>query len=128
MTFEAALTQELEAITDIKNKVFPLQADQKADAPYLVFVSSEGKPYKSLDGFLELKEVSCELNVLNKRYRSMKNLAKEVITKIEGFEGREIGTGGPYIYEVTYEEPVELWENDPKLYRCIINANFTIRR
>jgi hypothetical protein len=36
-------------------------------------------------------------------------------------EQRVIGTDGPYIQELTYEQPIELYEQNPNLYRCLID-------
>jgi hypothetical protein len=54
----------------------------------------------------------------------MKSLTKLVMAKILTFQSRVIGTGGPFIQNVTYQEPVELYDDEPKLYRCVIQYEF----
>lgn len=126
MTFEEALVLELEAITELNGKVFPLNAQDAegnpVEAPYLIYVSSEGQYDKCLNGFLDMKEVSCELNILHKTYRNMKLLSRQVVAKLKSFEGRIIGVDGPMIQELVFEnDSPELYEEQPELYRKIIN-------
>lgn len=126
MTFEGALVTELETITELNGKVFPLNAQDAegnpVEAPYLIYVSSEGQYDKCLNGFLDMKEVSCELNILHKTYRNMKLLSRQVMAKLKSFEGRIIGIDGPMIQELVFEnDSPELYEEQPELYRKIIN-------
>lgn len=119
---------ELETITELKNKVFPLNAPEGTDAPYLVYISSEGQYDKSLDGFLDTKELGCELNILNVGYKNLKNLSKKVMDKLKSFEGRNIGTDGMYIQELTFDDDSpELYEDQVQFYRKIINFKISFR-
>lgn len=123
MSFEPALAQELKTIPELQNRVYPLDAPEvnaKQGVPYLIYVSSEGLRDKTLGGYLDSKEVRGELNVIAARYGDMKAITKKVVALLIGMQGRSIGTNGPYIEEVTYQMPVEIYENQPKLYRCII--------
>lgn len=118
MTFEEALRVELIKITELNNKVFPLNAKEGTEAPYLVYVSSEGQYDKSLGGFHNTKEVSVELNILHSKYSSMKALSKKVMDKLKTFEKRHLGETGPFIQELVFEnDGVELYEAQVDLYR-----------
>src|SRR5690606_3217360 len=113
MSFEPALVQELRSITALGGRVYPLfapEAVKKNGVPYLIYASSEGLRDKSLGGYLDSKEVRGELNIIAERYADMKAITKQVVALLMGFEGRRIGTDGPYIEEVTYQMPVELYE------------------
>jgi len=127
MDFEAALTAELMTIPQLINKVFPLVAPEKdvnkepLKAPYVVYSSSDGSRVKSLDGYQGLKKVDVELFVIASTYTNLKPLESAVIDKLISFELRSIGEDGPFIQEVTYEEPIEKYEPLPKLWRKIIN-------
>ncbi|MFS1519682.1 DUF3168 domain-containing protein [Bacillus sp. SCS-151] len=118
MTFEEALQEELSTIM----KVYPLNAKEGTKAPYIIYVSSEGLQDKSLQGYLDSKEVSFELNILHNGYGLLKSKTRLVLQKVLSFQGRAIGNDGPFIENVSYEKPVELWEDQVKLYRCIINC------
>lgn len=130
MYFEEALRAELNAIDDLTDKVFPLNATEGTKAPYLIYVSSEGVQDKSLQGYLSNKEVDCEINILHESYAGMKDLTKSVLSKILTFQGRSIGgigtlqKGGIFIQNVTYEKPVEIYEQEVDLYRSVTEFKF----
>jgi hypothetical protein len=121
VSFETALRDELFTIPELAGKVHPLNAPEGTKAPYLVYLSSEGLQDKTLQGYLATKEVSCELNILHSSYANLKALTANVLTVLRSFQSRTIGTNGPYIQDITYEEPVELYEELIKQYRCNIN-------
>jgi hypothetical protein len=128
MTFEEALRSEVSSVSGLASKVFPLLARSQNQsllaAPYVAYVSTEGLQEKSLEGYDASRRVSCEIHVVQTSYTSMKSLTKLVMAKILTFQSRVIGTGGPYIQNVTYQEPVELYDDEPKLYRCVIQYEF----
>jgi hypothetical protein len=118
MNFEEALRAELGTIEGLQNKVFPLNAPEGTKTPFMIYVSSEGIQDKTLQGYLNSKEVDCEIYILADSYTELKRVIKEVLLKITSFPGRVIGDDGPYIQNVTYTPPVELYEQAIKLYRC----------
>jgi len=123
MSFEPALVQELKTITALENRIYPLTAPEataSGGVPYLIYASSEGLRDKTLGGHLNSKEVRAELNIIAKKYSDMKAITKQVIALLITFEGRQIGTDGPFIEELTYQMPVEMYESEPGLYRCVV--------
>ncbi|WEK53321.1 MAG: DUF3168 domain-containing protein [Candidatus Cohnella colombiensis] len=130
MDFESALKLELISVSGLKDKVFPLVASEKdvnnepLKAPYVVYSSSDGLKEKSMDGYQGLKQVDVTINVIASSYPNLKPLESAIITKLISFQSRVIGEGGPFIQDITYEEPVELFEPLPKLHRAIIS--FTV--
>jgi len=127
MDFEAALTQELKTIAALGNRVYPHvspEANAKVGIPYLIYVSSAGERLKSLgEGYLEGNEVRAEINVMTAKYKDLKAIVNDVLELLIGMEQRAIGTNGPFIQELTYTQPVELYEEKPQLYRCVIELN-----
>lgn len=121
MDFEAALTIELKTIPDVQNRVYPLDAPKKTANPYITYKSSEGKRTNTItNGYLSDRSVRGEINVIAPRYSIAKRITSQVIELIAGMNLREIGDAGPYINEMTYEEPVELFEPAISSYRCVI--------
>lgn len=125
MNFEAALTYELKTdIPALENRVYPLTAPEATagqGVPYLIYASSEGLRDKALDGYMQSKAVHVEVNIICARYGDMKAITRQVIALLIGMEGRAIGVGGPFIEELTYQQdPVEIYENQPGLYRCMV--------
>ncbi len=132
MDFEDALTAELVQISGLSDKVFPLVAKAKKrtpnpnpiNIPYVAYKSSEGLREKTFDGYQPFKRVECELNIIHKSYSEMKNITRLVLAKVLNFQSRVIGTGGPYIQNVVYQSSIELYEEKPDLYRCVIDFEF----
>lgn len=119
-SFEQALVVELGSIQGLSNKVYPITAIEGLPAPYIAYGSSDGLRDKALGGYLNSKSIDAELNIIASTYADMKRLSTAAVDKIISLESRVIGNGGPYIQELTYTRPVELYENLPKLYRCVI--------
>lgn len=126
LSLEKGLETELSRIKRLASKVYPLVAPKSTPTPYVIYVSSQGRPVKSLAGFENLVETPIELNVIGGRYDEMKAFAAAVIGKLESFEGREIG--GVYVQEVTYQEPAELYESAVNKHRCVIDARLYVER
>lgn len=120
MNFEESLNYELSTVSGLSGKVFPLNATEGTTLPYAVYISSEGKRYKTLDGFIALREVECEVSVFNASYGSCKELTKDVLDVIISFYNREIGVDGVFISFLEYDEPVEAYDEDLKLHQCVI--------
>lgn len=119
MSFEVALRQELLSII---SKIYPLTAPEGTLVPYLIYTSSEGTYDKDLNGFLDSKEVSCELDIIDSSYSGMKSISKQVVDKLKSFEQRTVGTNGLYIQEFTFDDDSpELYENEVNMYRKIIS-------
>lgn len=125
LDFYLALKQELETIAALVGRVYPLTAPEARagnGVPYLIYVTSDGLRTKTLgDGYQTGRHVAGELNVIDRDYDNMKAVTGEVMDLLVGMERRVIGNGGPFIQELTYSQPVELYENLPKLYRCVID-------
>jgi len=115
--------QELNTITALGGRIYPLfapEATKHNGVPYLVYASSEGVRDKTLGGYLKSKEVRGELNIITERYSDLKAITKQVVALLISFEGRRIGTNGPFIEEVAYQMPMEFYESQPDLRRCLV--------
>ena len=118
MLIEEALRNELNSITQITNKIYPLIAIEGSKPPYVVYVSNEGLQYKSFDGFYVLKTITFEIHVIHTSYSQLKALTDNVLGVVTSFEGRVIGgSGGVFVSEVTYDNPQEFYEKEVNLYR-----------
>lgn len=126
MNFEEALRNELNSITLIANKIFPLAATEGVKTPYLVYVSSEGIQEKYLEGYRGSKEVDCELHILSDSYSGLKDITQQVIESVISFQGRVIGgDNGVWIQDVTYEKGTEQYI--PELYQHLCILSITVR-
>jgi hypothetical protein len=123
MNFEEALMYELETITGLTDRVFPLTATEGTEPPFLVYGSSNGKKIQALGGFTELRELTAEIHLVTADYAELKSLQTAVIDKLTTFQGRSIGIDGPFIKSFTYDEPEEAHDGELGYER----ASFDIR-
>ena len=126
MLFEEALAFEMETVQGLAGKVYPSFIPGRSE-PYMVYQSSEGLRTKTLGGYGNGKVVPCELHVVVKEYSELKHVVRSVIDVLLSFQGRIIGEDGPRVQEVTYEDPVEMYEEKAKLYRCSIDFEVYFR-
>jgi hypothetical protein len=127
MYFEEALKTELESIPGLSNKVYPLNAIEGVTAPYVVYIASEGVFDEVLDGYLETKEIACELHILSGTYAGMKDLTKQVLAMVKSFQRRVIGgTDGLFVWDVTYEQSHEEYIDDLFQYLSIVSITVRI--
>jgi hypothetical protein len=127
--FEEGLKTELTSISGLTNKVFPLSANEGVTTPYVVYISSEGEYEKALGGgyLVGTKEVNCELHILHGSYASLKDLTRQVITKLISFQGRVIGgVGGVKVYDVKYDVIHEQYIDELFQYLCVISVTVKI--
>lgn len=123
MDFEQSLAYELQAITGLEGKVFPQQAQEDTKPPFVVYVSSEGEPIRSLAGATDMTELTCEVHVITETYEDLKSFTRMVLDRIESFFQRPIGREGVYIKSVSYTEPVEEMDNNLNYHR----SSFDVR-
>lgn len=122
MTIEEALVEELNTIEELRDKIFPLVADEGTSFPYLVFNSEGIKRYKTLGGFLPNGDINLEINIVCDSYSNIKKLSSVVDNKAISFLGRFIGSSGPFIQNLEYEEmQPETYEDRVKGYVRIVN-------
>ena len=116
---EKALRYELNKVSEIENKIFPMNAPEGQKTPYLVYITSK-KHLKNLDGVTENKECYLILNVLCSSYSQMKDISKKIEVIITKFPLRTIGEENLYIQDIDLSDITEDYEEQLKLHRGII--------
>lgn len=125
MDFEQCLYNELNTIPNI-GKVFPLNVIEGNKPPFTVYESSNGVQEKTLTGFVASTEIEGTLYIVQTSYSSVKSVSRDVINKLQSFQSRRIGgTDGVFVYDVTYQKPKELYDNQNLLYQVTID--FTVK-
>lgn len=122
MDFEEALCAELQAISGLQNKVFPQNAEEGTEPPFVVYISSGGEKVQTLDGYTDLTELSFEAHVVATSYEGMKGLTKAVLDRVKSFFQRSIGTDGPTIKSVSHFEPVEDFQQDQNYHKSTVSV------
>lgn len=124
MDFEQALRAELVTITNLQNKVFPLNAPEGTSTPFLIYQKTNTAIIKTMDGTSYTRNALYEIDLIARTYSDLQTLMVAVKNKLISFQGRTIGTNGSYIQNVTIENIVELYEPQPLYYRLNLEARF----
>lgn len=122
MNFEEALCAELQTISGLEQKVFPQNAEENTEAPFVVYVSSGGEKVQTLEGYTDLTELSFEVNVVANSYEELKSYVETISNKVRSFFGRNIGTNGPYIKSVSFTEPNEDFQENQGYHKSTFNV------
>ena len=124
MDFESALRTELASISGLSSKVFPLAAFDGTDSPFVIYAKANTFYFRSFDGTGNTKRGQYDLEVIAGTYAALQTLVKAVKLKVASFEGRVIGSSGPFVHSAMIENITELYEPDPKFYRA--SMEFTV--
>ena len=116
---EKALSYELNKVSGLENRIFPMNASEGQKPPYLVYITSK-RPLKDLDGVTENKECYLILNVLCSSYSQMKDISKKIEDIITKFPLRTIGEENLYIQDIDLSDITENYEEQLRLHRGII--------
>lgn len=110
-TIEERLTETLDRVDELENKVFPIQPEKGVPLPFCVYVSTGAAPDDSLGGFMPSQSARVEINLLHTSYRRMKRLADEVVKALKDID-----------YATVYFDNFqpEVYESEIKAYRKII--------
>lgn len=123
---EIALRQELvNAIPELNNQVYPTNAPETADKPYLVYMRSRTDMEKTLEGYTGTENLGYLFNVMAVKYADMSRLRNQVIELLVDMERRHIGNDEQfYITELDIVNIEEQYEHQLGVNRGIID--FTI--
>ncbi|MDU2491696.1 MAG: hypothetical protein E7D27_14105 [Clostridium celatum] len=116
---EKALRYELNKVSELENRIFPMNALEGQKPPYLVYITSK-RLLKDLDGVTENKECYLILNVLCSSYSQMKDISKKIEDIITKFPLRTIGEENLYIQDIDLSDITENYEEQLRLHRGII--------
>jgi hypothetical protein len=73
----------IESVTQYKNQVYPLAADETAQAPYCVYCQSKNTPLTTLDGSTGAAIVEYEAHCMAAKYGQSVDLAKLTAKALE---------------------------------------------
>lgn len=120
-----ALREEIIKIApELNNQIFPTNAPEDHDGPYLVYARIKTNKEKTLDGFTGKEVLSFMFSVMAKSYGTMRSLTDKVEDFLTSIPGTKIGTEGIYIEDLTINNISETYEHELKINRGIID--FTI--
>lgn len=120
---ETALRYELiKAIPELNNQIYPTNAPEAADKPYLVYARINTTKVKTLEGMTGKEYLSYMFSIMATSYKDMKSLTKKVEVLLASLPGQTIGNY--YIEDIDINNVTEQYEHELKVNRGIID--FTI--
>lgn len=126
MSIESALTTELQAITGLSKKVFPLVAPEGMTTPYCVYEMNDTTRIMSLRQFDGLAEIEFSIAVYHDTYKQSKELMDLVVAKIKSFLFATLGSSY-YCQNCKIDNEIETYDYETKKYQCQIDIQITIR-
>jgi hypothetical protein len=125
---DKALRFELNKITELNKKIYPTHAPEGDKGPYLVYIKSNYKQGKTLDGAMNNTEVSYLINVLSSSYSQAVDITEKVKDLLLTFPLRTIGYGyDVFINDMTIQNIAQTYEHELGLNRTIIEVDFSYK-
>lgn len=122
---ETALRHELiQAIPELTDQIYPTNAPEGVEKPYLVYARITTRKTKLLDGYTDKQALSYMLSVMSTRYADMVQIRKEVENLLLSLPRTEIGENKIHIEDININNITEQYEHELKVNRGIID--FTI--
>jgi hypothetical protein len=125
--FEQGLNKELQAVTGLNKKVFPMYAPEGTKASYVTYSKSRTEIIKTLDGNSSTRSAVYDIDIVSDTYSQLQTLFASVKAKLDSFTGRYIGVNSVYVQDVTFENIIELYEQEIKWYRMNLEVRFYFR-
>lgn len=122
---EKALRYELSQIAELNKRIFPTHAPEGQPSPYLVYVKSDYRPTKTLQGYQKQRQATYLLNILCDTYEALYDVTKNVEEIVLSLPLHTIGQGKIYVQDLTINNIAETYENELALYRSIIDLTVT---
>lgn len=123
---ETALKHEIiQAIPELNNKIYPTNAPEGAEGPYLVYIRITTNMIKTLEGYTDKQAVSYMFSIMAARYSEMVRVRKQVEELLLSLPKRHIGKDSSiFIEDLDINNVTEQYEHELKVNRGIID--FTI--
>lgn len=109
-------------IPELEGEIYPTNAPEDHDKPYLVYTRISTKKIKTLEGFTGNEYLSFMFSIMATRYGEMKKLTKKVEELLVSLPGTTIGNF--YVEDIDINNIHEVYEHELKVNRGIID--FTI--
>jgi hypothetical protein len=123
---ETALRYELvQAIPELTNQIYPTNAPEGSQGPYLVYARINTRKTKTLEGYTNKESLSYMFSIMATKYSDMVRVRKQVEDLLLSLPQTEIGnTNKFYVEDIDINNVDEQYEHELKVNRGIID--FTI--
>ena len=112
----------IQAIPELNNQIYPTNAPEGAEGPYLVYTRINTNKIKTLEGLTGKEYLGFMFSVMATKYKDMKFLTKKVENFLVSLPGTQIGSY--CIEDIDINNVHEQYEHELKVNRGIID--FTI--
>ena len=120
---EVALRNLIENnIPELQNEIYPTNAPEGHDKPYLVYTRITTKKIKTLEGYTNKEYLSFMFSIMATRYGDMKRITKKVEKLLISLPQKQLY--GLYVEDLDINNVHEKYEHELKVNRGIID--FTI--
>ncbi|QUH21078.1 tail completion protein gp17 [Alkaliphilus sp. B6464] len=122
---EQALRHELtKAIPELNNSIYPTNAPEGSQRPYLVYARINTKTLKTLEGVTDKENISYMFSIMATKYSDMVRVRKQVTDLLKDMAQRTIGIKNIFIEDIDINNIDESYEFNLGVNRGIID--FTI--
>lgn len=123
---ETALRYELmQAIPELNNNIYPTNAPEGSQGPYLVYARINTNKIKTLEGYTNKQALGYMFSIMATKYSDMVKVRDKVEDLLLSLTGREIGSAKKfYIEDIDINNIDEQYEHNLGVNRGIID--FTI--
>lgn len=117
------IVTQLESITAITGKIFPVDAPESQKMPYVTYALENSDEKKSHEGYRGLFIDTFAFDIISKRADEVKTITKAIRDKLKSIEKTNIGV---YIQEVTIDSASpELKEYEIQAIRKILTVKIS---
>lgn len=127
MNIEKALKIELNSVSGLSNKVFPLKAPQELSGHYCIYDMTNTNRMMTIQSFDGLVEAEFAIAVYHTTYSAAKELMDIVITKVKSFLFRELATTGPYCQNVKILNEIETYDDSSGKFMVQIDIQISYK-
>jgi len=119
---EAALKYEIEqSIPELAGEIYPTNAPETHNKPYLVYMRTKTDRTKTLDGYTDKQALSFMWSAMATRYNDMLSVRGKLEALLLSMPKRSIGQGdGIFIEDIDIEDINETYEFNLGVNRGII--------
>jgi len=120
MLIEQAILKELIGTSGLTSlvgqRIYYIKAPQDISNPYIVFSKMSAPREHDHDGSSGLASSRFQFSIFAQTYREVKLITVQIQSALQAFKGTMGGDGGVVVNGAFYQNEVDFWEENIKLY------------
>lgn len=121
---QSALSADAGVAALVGDRIYYTRAIQDTAKPYIVFSKVGGVRMHTHQGAAGLVHARFQFSAFAETYIAAKNVQVEVQDVLQGFQGTLGGAGGVEVYTCHYENEIDFYEDDTRLYHVAADYMF----